>query len=137
MARSIGSRAALCAGAVVGALVTLGVGAPRADSLPPGTAAVVHISSFLKFEPNEVTIPVGGTVEWRNSSIETHTVTDDPSAARDPAHAELPPGAQAFDSGPLKPGQTYRHTFDIPGRYRYFCKPHEMHGMFGAVVVTP
>jgi plastocyanin len=136
-AKYTASKAAIWAGAVLGALATFGVGAAQADSPPQGIAAVVHISSFLKFEPNEVTIPVGGTVEWRNSSIETHTVTDDPAAARDPTHAELPAGAEAFDSGPLKPGQTYRHTFETPGRYRYFCRPHEMHGMSGAVVVAP
>jgi len=64
-------------------------------------------------------------------------VTADPAAAKNPTDAELPPGAQAFDSGPLRPGQVYRHTFSVPGRYRYFCRPHEMHGMTAAVVVIP
>jgi plastocyanin len=123
-------------GALLGALIALGPCAARADPTPTATT-VVRISTFLKFGPKDVTIPVGGTVEWRNASIETHTVTDDPAAARDPAHAELPAGAQAFDSGPLKPGQSYSHTFTVPGRYSYFCRPHEMHGMLGAIVVTP
>jgi plastocyanin len=123
-------------GALVGALIALGPCATRADPTP-AASTVVHISTFLKFGPQDVTIPVGGTVEWRNSSIETHTVTDDPAEAKDPAHAELPAGAQAFDSGPLKPGQSYSHTFTVPGRYSYFCRPHEMHGMLGAIVVTP
>jgi plastocyanin len=123
-------------GALLGALIALGPCATRADPTPAATA-IVHISTFLKFGPKDVTIPIGGTVEWRNSSIETHTVTDDPAEARDPAHAELPAGAQAFDSGPLKPGQSYSHTFTVPGRYSYFCRPHEVHGMLGAIVVTP
>jgi len=124
------------AGALLGALAALAPCATRAD--PPAAGdAVVHISTFLKFEPREITIPIGGTVEWRNSSIETHTVTDNPAAAKDPAHAQLPAGAEAFDSGPLKPGQSYSHTFTVPGRYSYFCRPHEMHGMLGAIVVTP
>jgi plastocyanin len=124
------------AGALLGALAAFAPCATWADPPAAGTA-VVHISTFLKFEPREVTIPVGGTVEWRNSSIETHTVTDDPAAAKDPAHAQLPAGGQAFNSGPLKPGQSYSHTFTVPGRYSYFCQPHEMHGMLGEVVVTP
>ena len=129
-------RARRFGGALLGALIALGPCATRADPPAAGTA-VVHISTFLKFGPKDVTIPVGGTVEWLNSSIETHTVTDDPVEAKDPAHAELPAGAPAFDSGPLKPGQSYSHTFSVPGRYSYFCRPHEMHGMLGAVVVTP
>jgi plastocyanin len=124
------------AGALLGALAALAPCATQADPPAAGTA-VVHISTFLKFEPREITIPIGGTVEWRNSSIETHTVTDNPAAAKDPAHAQLPVGAEAFDSGPLKPGQSYSHTFTVPGRYSYFCRPHEMHGMLGAIVVTP
>lgn len=128
-------RSRLYGGALLGALVALGPCAARAEPTPAATT-VIHISTFLKFEPREVTIPLGGTVEWRNSSIETHTVTDDPAAAKDPAHAELPAGAQAFDSGPLKPGQAYSRTFTVPGRYSYFCRPHEMHGMLGAIVVT-
>jgi plastocyanin len=127
----------LAASVLSGALIALGAGPTRAASAPADTAAIVHISSFLKFGPGEVTIPVGGTVEWRNSSIETHTVTDDPAGAKNPADAELPPGAQAFDSGPLKPGQAYRHTFGSPGRYRYFCGPHEMRGMVATIVVVP
>jgi plastocyanin len=129
------ARARRPAAAFLGALFALAPCATWADPAPATT--VVRISTFLKFEPKDVTIPVGGTVEWRNSSIETHTVTDDPAAAKDQAHAELPPGAEAFDSGPLKPGQSYRHTFTTPGRYSYFCKPHEMHGMLATVVVTP
>jgi plastocyanin len=124
------------AGVLLGALAALAPCATRADP-PAAGAAVVQISTFLKFEPGQVTIPVGGTIEWRNTSIETHTVTDDPAAARDPTHAELPAGAQAFDSGPLKPGQSFSHTFTVPGRYSYFCRPHETHGMVGTIVVTP
>jgi plastocyanin len=123
-------------GAVLTALAALGPGATLADPAP-AASAVIHLSTFLKFEPREVTVPVGGTVEWRNSSIETHTVTDDPAAAKDSAHAERPAAAQAFDSGPLEPGQSYSHTFTVAGRYSYFCRPHEMHGMLGAIVVTP
>jgi plastocyanin len=136
MSAFLSAGARLRRGALLAALVALGPSASRADPAQ-ATTTVVHISTFLKFEPREVTIPVGATVQWRNSSIETHTVTDDPAAAKDPAHASLPAGAQAFDSGPLKPGQTYSHTFTAPGRYSYFCRPHEAHGMLGAIVVTP
>jgi plastocyanin len=132
----LSARPRLAGAALFGALGALGPSTSLANPAP-ATTTVVHISTFLKFEPGQVTIPVGGTIEWRNTSIETHTVTDDPAAARDPTHAERPAGAQAFDSGPLKPGQSFSHTFTVPGRYSYFCRPHETHGMVGAIVVTP
>ena len=61
----------------------------------------------------------GQTVEWRNRSIEPHTVT-----------------GMGFDSGVLKPGQVFRHTFSAAGRYDYVCKPHHGLGMTGTVVVS-
>jgi plastocyanin len=137
MRKSLALNAPLPVATLLVSLVALGAGAARAEPAPPDTAAIVHISSFLKFGPDDVTIHVGDTVEWRNASIETHTVTDDPAVAKNPTDADLPPGAEAFDSGPLRPGQAYRHTFIVPGRYRYFCRPHEMHGMVATVVVVP
>ena len=55
--------------------------------------------------------------------------------ADDPASVLLPPGAQPFDSGDIPAGQVYRHTFTVPGEYRYFCIPHEDMGMVGTVIV--
>ncbi|QBQ54317.1 plastocyanin/azurin family copper-binding protein [Nitrosococcus wardiae] len=34
----------------------------------------------------------------------------------------------------MPPGGTYRHTFTVPGTYRYFCIPHEAQGMMGETV---
>ena len=84
-----------------------------------GAAATVHMSSGLRFNPAEVTIRAGQSVEWRNTSIETHTVT-----------------GQGFDSGDIKQGQVWNHTFATPGRYEYVCKPHKGMGMHGVVIVT-
>jgi plastocyanin len=88
---------------------------------PPtaGAGATVKMSSGLRFVPPEVTVKAGQTVEWRNTSIETHTVT-----------------GQGFDSGSIKPGQVFSHTFATAGRYGYICKPHSGMGMRGVVVVT-
>ena len=41
----------------------------------------------------------------------------------------------AFDSGFIPPGGDYSYTFTVPGRYRYFCLPHEKAGMVGVIVV--
>ena len=131
------SKNGVLTGTVLAFAVTAGGGPSNAEPAVAKADGTVRMSTFLKFGPKEVTIQVGGAVEWRNASIEPHTVTDDPSKARDAAHAQLPEGAQAFDSGLLKPGQTYRHVFTVPGLYQYFCAFHEKHGMVATVVVTP
>ncbi len=103
----------------------------------PAAAAetVVEMTADLRFVPQTVTIQAGETVEWRNASPMAHTVTADPAKAGDPAHVALPEGAQPFDSGFVQPGGSYRHRFEVPGTYRYFCIPHEAAGMVGTVEV--
>jgi plastocyanin len=99
-------------------------------------AATVTMSDALRFEPATLTVARGATVTWRNSSGVMHTVTDDPGKAVDKADAALPSGVQPWDSGNIDPGQTFQHTFDTPGTYKYFCTPHEAAGMVGTVTVT-
>lgn len=108
---------------------------PAADHTP-GPVVQVGIITGYKFQPSRVTIPVGGTVEWKNQTNEVHTVTDISSEANYPKDAELPSHAEGFSSGGIMPGETYRHTFKVPGRYKYFCKLHEVFHMTGEVVVT-
>ena len=100
-------------------------------------AAVVNMTFGLKFDPAEVRIRAGQTVEWRNKAFFAHTVTFDPAKAEDPSHVSLPAGVQPFDSGKIGGGKSWRHTFTVPGTYRYVCQPHEDHDMVGVVIVTP
>lgn len=102
----------------------------------PRPVAVVEIHG-IQFQPDTLRIRAGQTVEWRNRSKLTHTVTADPEKAADPADVRLPEGAKTFDSGALPPGDTYRRTFEVPGTYGYFCVPHEAAGMTGTIVVEP
>jgi plastocyanin len=129
--------AAACAPS--GASTTTG-STPAAAASTPGpaapSAATVSMTDALKFEPATVTVARGGTVTWTNSTATMHTVTDDPSKAANKADAALPSGAQPWDSGTLNPGQTFSHTFDTPGTYKYFCTPHEAAGMVGTITVT-
>jgi plastocyanin len=48
----------------------------------------------------------------------------------------LPDGATPFHSGDLEPEETFEYTFETPGRYRYFCVPHEA-AMRATVIVEP
>jgi len=116
------------------ALMLVGCSSGNKSYTGPEPAAVV-VMHFHSFEPETTTIKAGQTVRWNNTSIIWHTVTDDPSLAKDPAHAALPGGAAVFDSGKVEAGSNWWHTFSVPGTYKYFCKPHESKGMVGTVVV--
>lgn len=109
-----------------------------ANNTPPaaGTDAVVELTTTLKFAPERLTIPAGATVEWRNSSILDHTVSGDPATAEYPADVAIPAGAAGF-SADLPAGGVFRHTFNVPGTYRYYCDPHHGLGMKGEITVTP
>ena len=100
-------------------------------------AAAVVTMGFESYSPAAVTIRAGEAVEWQNTSLITHTVTDDAKLARKAADSALPPGASAFNSGDIPAGQVYVRTFVAPGTYHYFCIRHEDDDMLGTVVVTP
>jgi plastocyanin len=87
------------------------------------------------FEPMQMSIKVGDTVEWKNTGNQLHHVTTDPSAALKNNDVSNPPGAKPFDSGFLKPGESFRETFSVPGTYRYACAVHEAKGMNGQIIV--
>lgn len=88
-----------------------------------------------RYEPEKVAINVGDTVEWVNSGQTLHTVTADPAKSVNKSNVSLPAGAKPFDSGFMPPGTRFKHTFTVPGTYKYFCIPHEKDGMIGYVVV--
>jgi plastocyanin len=81
---------------------------------PAGAAEVEVTATDFSFSPTPRTIAVGDTVIW-SFAMGAHTTT-----AR---------GGQAerWNSGPrtTPAGQTFRHTFTRPGRFQYFCIPHE------------
>jgi plastocyanin len=69
-------------------------------------------------DPVVLTVKVGATVTWRNSSGQ-HDVR-----ARD----------GSFSSPTL--GDFYSHTFTKPGRYLYYCSFHQAE-MRGEIIVVP
>jgi plastocyanin len=123
----------------------LGIGSSGAASSDvDGT--LVEMTDDNRFDPDRVTIPAGERVVWRTVRYAPHTVT----AYKE----ELPPEAEYFASGNfmneaaarrgasegdgvLYQGEEYRHTFEVPGEYGYFCIPHEEAGMTGTIIVEP
>lgn len=105
---------------------------------PDDTPAVtVGMTNTMKYTPDTVRVMVGETVRWENSADVMHTVTADPDEAFKQSSVNLPDGASTFNSGNLDPKETFEHTFEVAGTYRYFCIPHEAAGMKGTVIVSP
>jgi plastocyanin len=82
--------------------------------------------STQPFNPSQKNITAGNTIMWINSDIEVHTVT---SGSPDNKISNT----KVFDSGNLNPKQTFEHTFNKAGYYKYFCKLHP--SMVGVVEV--
>jgi plastocyanin len=78
----------------------------------------VLIQGF-KFKPANITIKRGTRVIWINRDSAQHTATAN--------------NGRSFDSGLLRKGQRYTHTFKSAGRKNYHCEPHPF--MKGSIVV--
>jgi plastocyanin len=118
------------------AAAACGLTGPAHDAPMPEAAAVVDLG-LMSFNPGTINIKAGQTVEWRNTSIITHTVTDNPPMAANAADSALPAGAIPFSSGDIPAGKVFAYKFTVPGTYKYFCTHHEGDGMVGTIVVAP
>jgi plastocyanin len=76
-------------------------------------AAKVEIVDFA-YDPDPVTVQVGGKVIWLNQDSAPHTATADDGS---------------FDTGTLDQGKLKSETFKEAGTYSYICEIHPtMHG---------
>ena len=100
-------------------------------------AREIVIRAEHTFDPPLVVIEAGETVLWRNDTVLVHSITAHPDFATTRESFELPLGAEPFHSGLLIPGDTFTHTFEVPGTYTYFCAPHEAGRHAGWVEVRP
>ncbi len=112
--------------------------------------------THTSFRPKEYTVAAGDTVVWGNRGSRKHTVTACGTDVEDTvgycSGTGIPPDAEYFASGGygsepaaydawpggggIPAGDTYAHTFELPGEYPYYCIPHEPMGMVGTIVVT-
>jgi plastocyanin len=90
------------------------------DPTVPGPNQVV-IYQFI-FKPKVLTVSAGTTVSWVNRDIAAHTTTRNG-------------GDDQFESGDMRLGRVFTHTFETPGTYAYICFYHP--GMKATVIVTP
>jgi|SRR5882724_921103 len=92
--------------------------APAAQPGPAraSKAKTVDISHF-EFHPPTLSVAKGTKVVFSNSSGTAHTATD----------------RGAFDSGHIKPGESFAVRFEQKGTFRYHCEIHPF--MHGKIVV--
>jgi plastocyanin/uncharacterized membrane protein len=83
------------------------LGAQGAPS-PGGTNQIVVIRQ-VHYNPSQITVKPGDTVEWKNEDIFSHTVTAEDGS---------------FDSGLIDPGHSWRMTFTNTRTVAYHCRPH-------------
>jgi alcohol dehydrogenase (cytochrome c) len=101
------------------------VAAPPAPASQVATTArsvnSVTIEDF-DFKPGVfgVAVPPGTTITWTNTGPTAHTTTADNGT---------------WDSGLLNAGDSYSFTFNDPGVYWYFCRPHPF--MRGTITIDP
>jgi len=97
---------------------------PELIEVPMGTDVVIPLGASVPgceadtygcYFPYRETIMVGKTVVWFNQDSEWHTVT---SGTPEDGSDGL------FDSGKIESGQTFEHTFTLPGIYPYFDMVH-------------
>jgi len=89
------------------AILPVSVGAQSVQ--PDKGAQHVVIIKQMHFDPSQLTIQSGGTVEWKNEDIFSHTVTADDGS---------------FDSGLIAPGGSWQMTVKRAGKIGYHCRPH-------------
>jgi len=94
----------------------------RGQAATGGQAGTTISVSNYMFDPQQVTVQAGSIVEWVHARGRHQIAADDGS----------------FGSDVLVAGARFRHTFDKPGVYNYYCRFHGEPGgkdMAGTVTV--
>lgn len=92
-------------------------------------------SGLLAFDPANLSIKPGDTVQFVNNKLPPHNIVFDENQV--PAEAKGAVGGLSHKALMLAPGETYEVSFDgVPaGSYGYYCEPHRGAGMIGKIVV--
>jgi amicyanin len=104
--------------AAVVVMLTLAGGVLRGTMAQAVPAAQQVVVDNFSFAPGAITVPVGTTVTWTNHDDIPHNVVSP---------------EQKFKSPVLDTDETFAHTFEAAGTYKYYCSIHPR--MTGQVVV--
>lgn len=131
------SRRSFLGTATAGTAITSASVAATAQQSP-----TVELTDDLVFNPDSITVSAGDTVAWENVGQAGHSVTayedrlpDDANYFASGGFDAEGPARDAYPQGEIAGGETFEHTFEVPGTYEYFCIPHEGAGMVGTVKV--
>lgn len=91
------------------AVVGPGTGAVWMDSQPSQAADTKVTVNDSEYAPADITVPVGSTVTWQNTSKNPHS-------------AKASDGS--FDTGYINGGAEGKATMSKAGSFEYFCEPH-------------
>ncbi len=101
--------------AIAGGALLLGAcgdGEPTSSDDGGATSSATVEIERSRFDPLEVTIGAGGTVDFVNKDPFDHTVTS------------VDGSVLTYDSGSFGQDATFSQTYDDAGSYDYFCKIH-------------
>ncbi len=94
----------------------------------PVSGSVKHVVTVTdyKFTPNELTISIGDTVEWKNTDGYHNVNGTQITYSTNPGSFGNNPGSN----------WTYSYVFTSSGKYNYQCDPHVGLGMVGMILVS-
>lgn len=96
------------------------------EAMTDGNGATVVTMVDTAFEPRQLTIEPGDTVEWVNEDGFAHDVTA----------TQFHESAEDWDfAGDVAGGERTSHTFESAGAYEYYCTIHGKDSMCGVVLV--
>lgn len=109
-------------------MLALAFGCPATESPEPSVGITDVAMRNTAFDPQEITIGVGGRVRWTNFDLVTHTAT-----SGDPGDENA---GDLWDSDFLGRGESFTsEPFETPGEFVYFCRIHPL-TMRGAKVIV-
>ena len=114
--------------AAAGDMATSGDGGAQTYTVHVGTGGM------FTFSPMTLTIKAGDTVKWIWDS-NGHTVTSGVVAGTADNKFCSPSDMDCSMNPTSNAGATYSHKFATAGNFPYFCRPHSMSGMLGAITV--
>lgn len=91
---------------------------------------------MLAFQPKQLTVKPGDTIEWKNNKVPPHNVVFDPQ--KNPTKDAVLAKSLSHKKLLMSPGQfeTTVIPADAPaGEYTFYCEPHRGAGMVGKIIV--
>src|SRR2546425_2106821 len=128
-----------------GWFVSIGTGSGLDTSAAACGNVVFHNASAMRFLPQKLRVNVGDTIVWTDSPNGVHSVTflarqslpliPDYAFTSSTGNATTYDGSSFFDSGTLRPGDSFVLTLTKPGVYPYVDVFLEFLGMQGSIIV--